>query len=133
MNIDISFPLCVQTLSPTETEEVGAALANAMTNDKTLPRFVALYGDLGVGKTAFTRGFASVLSPESLVRSPTFTLVNEYRNKANKTCCSTLTCTASTRRTTFTPWALTTTPIAAFALRSGARKFPTRYRCTICA
>ena len=34
---------------------------------------------------AFTRGFASVLSPESLVRSPTFTLVNEYRNKATKT------------------------------------------------
>ena len=85
MNIDITFPLCVQTLSPTETEEVGTALANAMTADKTLPRFVALYGDLGVGKTAFTRGFASVLSPESLVRSPTFTLVNEYRNKATKT------------------------------------------------
>lgn len=49
-----------------------------------LPRFVALYGDLGVGKTAFTRGFASIISPDSLVRSPTFTLVNEYRNKTTK-------------------------------------------------
>jgi tRNA threonylcarbamoyladenosine biosynthesis protein TsaE len=85
MNKDFTFPLCTVTQSPTETENMGAALANALTEDKTLPRFVALYGDLGVGKTAFTRGFASVLSPESLVRSPTFTLVNEYRNKATKT------------------------------------------------
>ena len=85
MNIEMTFPLCKQTLSPQQTEKLGAALANALLDDKTLPRFVALYGDLGVGKTAFTRGFASVLSPESLVRSPTFTLVNEYRNKAAKT------------------------------------------------
>ena len=84
MNKDFTLPLCVGTQSPAETEKVGAALANAMTEDKSLPRFVALYGDLGVGKTAFTRGFASVLSPDSLVRSPTFTLVNEYRNKTTK-------------------------------------------------
>lgn len=84
MNKDFTLPLCVGTQSPAETEKVGAALANAMTDDKSLPRFVALYGDLGVGKTAFTRGFASVLSPDSLVRSPTFTLVNEYRNKTTK-------------------------------------------------
>ena len=84
MNFDIHFPLCVGTLSPTETEKVGAALASAMAEDNSLPRFVALYGDLGVGKTAFTRGFASILSPDSLVRSPTFTLVNEYRNKTTK-------------------------------------------------
>ena len=47
--------------------------------DATLPRFVALFGDLGVGKTAFVRGFASVVAPGALVRSPTFSLVNEYR------------------------------------------------------
>ena len=85
MNLITTFPLCKQTLSPEQTEGLGAALANALLENKSLPRFVALYGDLGVGKTAFTRGFASVLSPESLVRSPTFTLVNEYRNKATKT------------------------------------------------
>lgn len=84
MNKDFTLPLCVGTQSPAETEKVGAALASAMADDKSLPRFVALYGDLGVGKTAFTRGFASVLSPDSLVRSPTFTLVNEYRNKTTK-------------------------------------------------
>lgn len=67
------------TNSPEETETFGARVAEYLTNDKTAPRFIALYGDLGVGKTAFVRGFASVLSPASLVRSPTFALVNEYR------------------------------------------------------
>ena len=46
------------------------------------PPFVALYGDLGVGKTAFVRGFASVIAPGVTVRSPTFALVNEYQRKA---------------------------------------------------
>ena len=69
------------THSAEETEALGAALANRMIQDGTLPPFVALYGDLGVGKTAFVRGFASVISPESTVRSPTFALVNEYRAK----------------------------------------------------
>jgi len=54
-------------------------LAKAIASDEALPRFVALYGDLGVGKTAFVRGFARPLSPNALVRSPTFALVNEYR------------------------------------------------------
>ncbi len=64
-----------------ETERVGAALANRFLQDAQLPRFVALYGDLGVGKTAFVRGFASVISPAAVVRSPTFSLVHEYRAK----------------------------------------------------
>ena len=50
-----------------------------MTEDASAPRFIALYGDLGVGKTAFVRGLASVIAPNSIVRSPTFALVNEYR------------------------------------------------------
>ena len=83
--MQFAFPLSVQSNSPEQTEALGAALAAQMQENDALPRFVALYGDLGVGKTAFTRGFASVLSPESLVRSPTFTLVNEYRNKATRT------------------------------------------------
>ena len=65
-----------------ETEAIGATLAKELLNDRTLPPFVALYGDLGVGKTAFVRGFASVISPNSPVRSPTFALVNEYRSKS---------------------------------------------------
>lgn len=73
--------LCKKTVttSPEDTEKIGAELAEKMENDGALPPFVALYGDLGVGKTAFVRGFASVAAPGSAVRSPTFALVNEYR------------------------------------------------------
>ena len=63
------------------TEQCGASLATKLCEDTTIPPFIALYGDLGVGKTAFVRGFTSVISPRSAVRSPTFALVNEYRAK----------------------------------------------------
>ncbi|MBE6590033.1 MAG: tRNA (adenosine(37)-N6)-threonylcarbamoyltransferase complex ATPase subunit type 1 TsaE [Ruminococcaceae bacterium] len=69
----------VYTASPEETEECGAVLARLLVTEPSLPRFVALYGDLGVGKTAFVRGFTSVISPNAPVRSPTFAIVNEYR------------------------------------------------------
>ncbi|MBR6727633.1 MAG: tRNA (adenosine(37)-N6)-threonylcarbamoyltransferase complex ATPase subunit type 1 TsaE [Clostridia bacterium] len=69
------------TNSAAETERVGAELAARMAEDRSLPPFVALYGDLGVGKTAFVRGFASVFCAGVAVRSPTFALVNEYRGK----------------------------------------------------
>ena len=72
----------IASASPDDTENAGRLLASAMQQDTALPPFVALYGDLGVGKTAFVRGFASVLSPTSAVRSPTFALVNEYRGGA---------------------------------------------------
>ena len=71
----------IHTASPTETEAIGAALATEVLENETLPRYVALYGDLGVGKTAFVRGVASVLAPGAAVRSPTFALVHEYRGK----------------------------------------------------
>lgn len=74
-----SLPLSLFTDSPEETEQVGACLAGLFDANRALPPFVALYGDLGVGKTAFVRGFASVFAPGRLVRSPTFALVNEYR------------------------------------------------------
>ena len=42
---------------------------------------VALYGELGVGKTAFTRGLAQGMGIKMCVSSPTFTIVNEYPGK----------------------------------------------------
>ena len=66
------------TCTPEQTEECGAQLATLVL-DGTLPHFISLVGDLGTGKTAFSRGFASVASKGSAVRSPTYTLVNEYR------------------------------------------------------
>lgn len=66
------------TNSPEQTEKVGFDLAKDLQSNFALPPFIALYGDLGVGKTAFVRGFTKVFSPSALVRSPTFALVNEY-------------------------------------------------------
>ena len=62
------------TNSPAETEAVGAALG------KILPpgTVVAYRGDLGAGKTAFTRGLARGLGCTESVTSPTYTIVNEY-------------------------------------------------------
>ncbi len=65
------------SLSPEDTEKVGMQLARLFP-ESTKKGFVALFGDLGAGKTALTRGFVSVLSPGSRVKSPTFTIVNEY-------------------------------------------------------
>ena len=62
------------TNSPAETEAVGAALAA-----KLSPGAVIAYrGDLGAGKTAFTRGLARGLGIQDPVTSPTYTIVNEY-------------------------------------------------------
>lgn len=75
----MDFPIITTTHSPEETEAVGRDLASAMLADLSLPRFIALYGDLGVGKTAFVRGFTSAIAPGARVKSPTFALVNEYK------------------------------------------------------
>ena len=72
------------TNTPEETEQVGFELARLLENDTALPSFIALYGDLGVGKTAFVRGFTRVFSPAALVRSPTFALVNEYPTRGGR-------------------------------------------------
>ena len=77
----MEFSQIFHTASTQETEACGAALARKMLQDDKRPPFVALFGDLGVGKTAFVRGFTSVISPASAVRSPTFALVREYPAK----------------------------------------------------
>ena len=62
------------THSPEETEQVGQALG-----ERLLPGTVLAYeGDLGAGKTAFTRGLARGLGAAEAVTSPTYTIVNEY-------------------------------------------------------
>lgn len=62
------------TTSPAETEAVGAALAKTLTPGTV----IAYRGDLGAGKTAFTRGLARGLGYAEPVTSPTYTIVNEY-------------------------------------------------------
>ena len=62
------------TNSERETEELGRRFAEKLP-DGTV---VAMYGDLGAGKTAFVRGMARGLGLDCRVSSPTFTIVNEY-------------------------------------------------------
>ena len=62
------------TNSPAETEAVGAALGRVLQPGTIL----AYRGDLGAGKTAFTRGLARGLGCGDMVTSPTYTIVNEY-------------------------------------------------------
>ena len=62
------------TTSPVQTEAIGAALAQVLTPGTV----IAYRGDLGAGKTAFTRGLARGLGYREMVTSPTYTIVNEY-------------------------------------------------------
>ncbi|MBR5538961.1 MAG: tRNA (adenosine(37)-N6)-threonylcarbamoyltransferase complex ATPase subunit type 1 TsaE [Clostridia bacterium] len=58
---------------------IGRSLAERLVKDQRHTAFIALYGDLGVGKTAFVRGFTSAICKDAKVKSPTYTVVNEYR------------------------------------------------------
>ena len=62
------------TTSPARTEAVGQALAKVLAPGTV----IAYQGDLGAGKTAFTRGLARGLGYQHPVTSPTYTIVNEY-------------------------------------------------------
>ena len=62
------------TNSPIETEKAGEKLARQLRPGTV----IAYRGDLGAGKTAFTRGLARGLGCTEQVTSPTYTIVNEY-------------------------------------------------------
>lgn len=65
------------TSSPAETESLGERLAEKLKGGEVL----ALFGGMGMGKTAFTRGLARGLGILDGVSSPTFALVHEYRGR----------------------------------------------------
>lgn len=65
--------------SASETEMIGERLAAKLKGSEV----IALFGGLGMGKTAFTRGLARGLGFSEGVSSPTFALVNEYRGRVN--------------------------------------------------
>ncbi len=62
------------TNSPIETEAVAAELARHLKGNEV----IAFRGDLGAGKTCFTRGLARELGYKGTVSSPTFAIINEY-------------------------------------------------------
>ena len=61
--------------SEEQTEKIAAEFARGLKRGD----FIAFYGGLGSGKTAFVRGLASVLCKGARVSSPTYSIVNEYR------------------------------------------------------
>ena len=63
-----------ETMSPQETFDLGEKLGNVAKSGQ----IICLNGDLGVGKTVFTQGFAKGLEIEENVNSPTFTIIQVY-------------------------------------------------------
>ncbi len=63
--------------SSSDTENIGYSLGKSVADGSV----IAMFGDLGAGKTAFTRGFARGMGIMCDVSSPTFALVNEYRGE----------------------------------------------------
>lgn len=66
-----------------ETEQVGRELAAKLKNGG----FVAFFGDLGAGKTAFIRGMGEIICPDAEVCSPTYAIINEYKIGAKTVMC----------------------------------------------
>ena len=64
--------------SDTETEQIGRKLAEMLTKLNIKRAYIAMRGEMGVGKTVCTRGFVSHFGRAN-VKSPTYTIVNEYR------------------------------------------------------
>ena len=63
-----------ESYSYEDTQKIAAVIADGFSGGE----FVAMYGDLGAGKTAFVQGFAKALGITDHITSPTFTIVNEY-------------------------------------------------------
>jgi tRNA threonylcarbamoyladenosine biosynthesis protein TsaE len=67
-------------MSTEQTEECGRQLAKLLDERGITRHFIAMRGEMGVGKTAFTRGFASYFGING-VKSPTYTVLNEYSGR----------------------------------------------------
>ena len=65
------------TNSAEETKHIGYLVAKMINDGELSGKFIALRGEMGVGKTLFTSGFASYFGISG-VRSPTYTVVNQY-------------------------------------------------------
>ena len=64
--------------SESETEAIGTEVAGIMKNGD----FLAVYGEMGSGKTVFMRGFVGKLVPNALVSSPTYAILNVYEGES---------------------------------------------------
>lgn len=67
----------IETTGPEETRSLGGKLARILEGGDV----VALYGELGSGKTVFVKGVCEALGVEDMVTSPSFTLIQEYSGR----------------------------------------------------
>lgn len=67
----------IKTNSEEETKQIAEKLGNKITS----PIVITLEGDLGVGKTTFTKGLGKGLGVDRIITSPTFTIVKEYEGR----------------------------------------------------
>ena len=67
----------IETYSPEATQALGERLGQ----EAKAGQVYCLNGDLGVGKTVFTKGFARGLGIEEHITSPTFTIMNQYEGR----------------------------------------------------
>ena len=72
---------CVQTNSADETIALGRKVGEILKGEN---RTISLAGDLGSGKTTFTKGFAQALGVDKDIKSPTFVMLKEYDYSAGK-------------------------------------------------
>ncbi len=63
--------------SESETESIGIEIASVLKDGD----FLAVFGEMGSGKTVFMRGFVGALVPEARVSSPTYAILNVYEGK----------------------------------------------------
>lgn len=66
-----------ESYSYDDTQKIAAEIAGSLKGGE----FIAMYGDLGAGKTAFVQGLAKALGITSHITSPTFTIINEYEGR----------------------------------------------------
>ena len=69
--------ITIQTTSQEETMKIGELLAKDAFPNST----IILSGDLGAGKTTFTKGLAKGLDIHQMIKSPTYTIVREYEGR----------------------------------------------------
>ena len=62
-----------------QSEEITKQIAKKYAQSIKSPCVISLVGDLGAGKTTFTKGFAEGLGITDTITSPTFTIMNEYQ------------------------------------------------------
>ncbi len=69
--------MIIESYSQNETEKIGFELGEKAKSGE----IYCLFGDLGVGKTVLTKGFARGLGIDEHITSPTFTIINKYSGR----------------------------------------------------